>query len=101
MHQVQRESIVNTPVNLEKALLDPTSVFANPEEVRDHAELTTAQKIEVLRRWEYEESEVAVAEEEGMVDGNPLLLRRVLLALEDLGAKIDIEHSPPTKQEGI
>jgi hypothetical protein len=92
---------MNTPVNLEEALLDPASVFENPEEVRDHSELTKAQKIEVLRRWEYEESEVAVAEEEGMVDGNPPILRRVLVALEELGAKIDIEHSPPTKQEGI
>lgn len=92
---------MNTPINLEQAFLDPASVFASPEEVRDHAELTRAQKIEVLRRWEYEESEVAVAEEEGMVDGNPPILRRVLVALEELGAKIDIEHSPPTKQEGI
>jgi hypothetical protein len=92
---------MNTPINLEQAFLDPASVFGSPEEVRDHAELTRAQKIEVLRRWEYEESEVAVAEEEGMVDGNPPILRRVLVALEELGAKIDIEHSPPTKQEGI
>ena len=92
---------MNTTVNLEQALLDPASVFATPEEVRDHAELTTAQKIEVLRRWEYEESEIAVAEEEGMVDGKPPVLRRVLIALEKLGAEIDMKHSPPTKQGGI
>jgi len=92
---------MNTPVNLEQALLDPASVFANPEEVRDQEALTTAQKIEILRRWEYEESEVAVAEEEGMVDGNPPMLHRILVVLEELGAHIDTEHSPPTKQEGI
>lgn len=92
---------MNKPFNLKQALHDPASAFASPEEVRDHAELTSAQKIEVLRRWEYDESEVAVAEEEGMVDGSPPMLHRILLALEDLGATIDTEHSPPTKQGGI
>ncbi|MBT8066212.1 MAG: hypothetical protein KJO09_03145 [Gammaproteobacteria bacterium] len=92
---------MNTIVNLDEALLDPASVFEKPEEVRDHTELTKAQKIEILRRWEYEESEVAVAEEEGMVDGSPPILRRVLIALEELGAHIDTEHSPPTKLNGI
>ncbi len=92
---------MNARVDLEQALLDPMSVFTSPEEVLDHPDLTKAQKVEVLRRWEYEESEVAVAEEEGMVAGNPPKLQRVLLALEELGANLDIEHSPPTKQEGI
>jgi len=92
---------MKTNIELKKALLDPASTFADPEEVRDHPELTKAQKIEVLRRWEYEESEVAVAEEEGMVGGKPPILQRVLVALEELGANLDIEHSPPTKQEGV
>jgi hypothetical protein len=92
---------MNIPVNLEEALFDPASAFEKPEEVRDHAELTKAQKIEILRRWEYEESELAVAEEEGMVDGNPPILHRVLVALEELGAHIDTKHSPPTKLDGI
>lgn len=92
---------MSTPVDLEQALLDPASVFESPEEVRDHTELTMAQKVEILRRWEYEESEVAVAEEEGMVDGRRPILRRILLALEDLGAPIDTEHTAPTKQDGI
>jgi len=92
---------MNKTVNLEQALLDPASVFARPEEVRDRTELTTAQKIEILRRWEYEESEIAVAEEEGMVDGTPPILHRVLVILEELGAQVDTEQSPPTKQDGI
>ncbi len=91
---------MNTPVNLEEALLDPASVFEKPEEVRDHTELTKAQKIEILRRWEFAENEVAVAEEEGMVDGNPPILHRVLVALEELGAHVDTEHSSPNKLGG-
>lgn len=92
---------MKTKLDLERALLDPASVFGEPEAVRDHADLTIDQKIEILRRWEYDESEVAVAEEEGMVDGTPPRLQRILIALEQLGADIDVERSPPTKQEGI
>ena len=88
-------------IDYEKALLDPASVFATPEEVLDRTELTKDQKIEILRRWEYEASEVAVAEEEGMVDGKPPMLRRILLALESLVGTIDVEHTPPTKQDGV
>lgn len=88
-------------IDYEKALLDPASVFAAPEEVLDRAELTKDQKIDILRRWEYDASEVAVAEEEGMVDGNPLMLQRVLLALESLTGGTSAEHTPPTKQDGV
>ena len=88
-------------IDYQKALLDPASSFANPEELEGRADLTKEQKIELLRRWEYDASEVAVAEEEGMVGGQPLLLRRVLLALERLAGNIDVEHTPPTKQDGV
>jgi len=37
-----------------KAIEAPASFFDTPEEVLEDAELTTAQKIEALRRWEYE-----------------------------------------------
>ena len=82
-------------------LFDPASIFATPEDVLDRADLTKEQKIEVLRRWEYDASEVAVAEEEGMVDGKPLMLRRVLLALDKLTGGFDVEHTAPAKQGGV
>lgn len=88
-------------IDYDKALLDPASVFASPEEVPDRADLTKDQKIEILRRWQYDESEVAVAEEEGMVGGRPLMLRRVLLALDRLTGGVDVEHTGPTKQDGL
>ncbi len=92
---------MKTDVDLKQALLDPASVFASPWSVRNHAELTKQQKVEILRRWEYEESEVSVAEEEGMVEGAPSVLDQVLAALEELVDEIDTEHSPPTKHRGI
>ena len=87
-------------IDYEKALLDPSSVFATPEEVLERPELTKKQKIEILRRWEYDANEVAVAEEEGMIGDQPLLLRRVLLALEQLTGGTVSDSSPPTKEGG-
>jgi hypothetical protein len=88
-------------IDYDMALLDPASIFATPEDVLDRADLTKERKIEILRRWEYDASEVAVAEEEGMVGGKPLMLRRVLLALDKLTGSIDVEHTAPTKQGGV
>jgi hypothetical protein len=90
-----------TVLDLEIALLDPGSVFSDPEELRDHRDLTREQKIELLRRWAYDASELAVAEEEGMVGGELSQLSRILAVLDDLTGGFDVEHSPPTKQEGI
>ena len=88
-------------VDLDKAMLDPESVFVTPEEVRDHAALTKEQKIEILRRWAYEASELAVAEEEGMAKDEPIGLARILGVLNELTGGFDVEHTPPTKQDGF
>lgn len=90
-----------TELDLEQARLDPGSVFDSPEALRDHAALTQAQKIELLRRWAYDASELAVAEEEGMQNGEDTPLARVLSVLHELTGGFDVEHSPPTKQEGV
>lgn len=89
------------PIDLDKALLDPASVFAAPEAVLGHAGLTTGQKIEILRRWEYDAAESDVATEEGMPGNDTGILSRILLALEALGGGVDTEHTGPTKQDGL
>lgn len=53
-------------IDLDRAMLDPSEVFTAPEEVASHPELTTEQKIQILRRWEYDQQEMSVAEEENM-----------------------------------
>jgi hypothetical protein len=88
-------------LDLEKAQLDPGSAFSSPEELRDHPGLTREQKIGILRRWAYDASELAVAEEEGMVGGESSHLARILSVLDSLTGGYDVEHSPPTKQEGV
>jgi hypothetical protein len=87
-------------MNLEKAMLNPTSVFARPNDVLAEQTLTREQKIRVLRRWEYDARELEVADEENMGGGPPDVLDQVLKALHRLDAEIDVEHSPPTKQGG-
>lgn len=89
------------PERLERALLVPGSVFSSPREVLESAELSTHQKIEILHRWAYDAAELAVALEEGMPDGDDDLQRQVLLALQELRARVDSEHTGPTKQHGL
>ena len=59
----------------------------------------TDREIEILRRWEYDANEDAVAEEEGMQSEQPLILRRVVLALEQLTGGDEGSRSP-TKADG-
>jgi hypothetical protein len=79
---------------------DPGLVFKTPGEVLANNELTRAQKIEILRRWEYDVRELQVADEEGMEGPEPVTLDAVLDALRTLGAPEDAENSAPTKQGG-
>lgn len=86
---------------LEKARLDPAAVFDAPEDVISEVGLTNEQKIEVLRRWEYNASEEAVALEEGMPGEESDLLRRILVAIGELTGPLDLERTAPTKQHGL
>lgn len=87
--------------SLEQALLDPGSVYASPEAVADDRNLTLEQKIAVLRSWEYDAAELAVAEEEGMRGPENGLLQRILLTLTRLTHADDAERVAPTKQHGL
>ena len=86
--------------NIDQAYLDPTSVFQSPDQVIDHPDLSNEQKIKILRRWEYDARELEVAEEENMGGEDSDILDRILRALLSLGAEVDYNHEPPTKQGG-
>jgi hypothetical protein len=87
-------------MDFERAKLNPDSQFNRPSDLLTENTLTRDQKITILRRWEYDSRELAVAEEENMGGGPPCMLPEVLEALHRLNAEIDVEHSPPTKQGG-
>lgn len=88
-------------VNMDQALLDPGSIFKAPEDVLSHAALAREQKIEILRRWEYDAAEMCVAIEEGMPGDESGLLGRILLALNQLTGGVDTERAGPSKQHGL
>lgn len=89
-------------IDVKKAMLDPGAVFKRPEEVIQNGDLSREQKIEILRRWEYDIRQLQVADEESMTAPKPeaVTLDVVLKALRALGAPTDVEHSAPTKQGG-
>lgn len=91
-------------VDYEAAKHDPASVFNRPADVVKDTQLSNQEKIDILRRWAYDEREMAVAEEENMgAAGNTdrsNTLEQILKALLELGADTDESQPPPTKQGG-
>lgn len=88
------------------AMRDPSAVFDSPEQVLGSARLSPADKVAVLRRWAYDVSELSVALEEGMPEGSAEterndIERRILAALDALGATPDSEHAGASKQHGL
>jgi hypothetical protein len=71
-----------------------------PEEILTDPRLTEQEKADLLCLMAYDASEQAVALEEGMPGADDDLQRRVLLALDQLHRRMDVEHSGPTKQHG-
>lgn len=84
-----------------QALIDPESIYSAPEDVLADNSLSDTEKIEILRRWNYEACEISVAEDEGMTGPDDGLLRRILLALDSLGVDVDTEITPSTRQGGL
>jgi hypothetical protein len=84
-----------------RAVLDPPTVYGTPEDVLADTNLSKSQMVEILRRWEYDASEISVAEEEGMAHVDGVTLDQILEALHKLVPHIDAERRPPTKQGGL
>ena len=87
-------------IDIEKALLDPSSVFSGTEDVLSAEGLSREQRIEILKRWEYDARELDVATEENMPGTNSSCLQDVIKALDKLGYDPDLDKEPPTKQGG-
>ncbi len=84
-------------VEINKALFNPSSVFNSPSEVLKEKDLTRNQKIEILRRWEYDAIQLQVAEEENMQGQNGKILDEILMALKEINAENEFKHPTPTK----
>ena len=88
-------------MDLEKALVDPASVFRTPGDVVTAEGIGDDDRIRILRRWEYDARELTVADDENMPGDSTLLLEQVLEALHRLGYSPDPDDVPPTKQGGV
>lgn len=90
-------------VDIDKAMLDPATVFESPDEVLKSEELSREQKISILRRWEYDARELQVAEEENMIGANVDILDQIMRALLQLDEESEVERlerSASSKQGG-
>tara|TARA_R110001592_G_scaffold91405_4_gene267584 strand:+ start:1570 stop:1812 length:243 start_codon:yes stop_codon:yes gene_type:complete len=76
-------------MEFEKLLQDPRASFNSPSQIVNSNDLSKSQKIELLRRWEYDAEQLQAAEGEGMnSDRNEgEMLQRVLEALKSLGER--------------
>jgi hypothetical protein len=68
-------------IELKRARLVPSAVFASPDEVLRSAELSRAQKIAILRRWEFDARPTTV--HPGVRQDGPILdqIRQALVTL--------------------
>ena len=66
-----------TAKQYDRALLNPAEVFKLPKDVVKSDDLTTEQKLEVLKRWETDALLLSVATEENMGGGEPSRIEEV------------------------
>jgi hypothetical protein len=83
---------------IDRALDNPSATFQLPQNVLDRQDLTREEKIEILRRWEYEARLQEVAQDENMIASRPGMLSQVLDALNTLDAPR--RPSAPTRGGG-
>jgi hypothetical protein len=69
-------------LNIEEALRDPTTFFAEPQDVVDHPKLSREHKLEILRRWKQDALRLSASESEGMGGGEESMLGRVESAIQ-------------------
>ena len=76
--------------DLDRAFVNPASVFDSPHDIVRHPLLTIDCKREILQRWVWDEYLLALADAEGMPEGEPSRLDEVKAALR----LVNRERSP-------
>lgn len=79
----------------ERALVSPAAIFASPDDVVRHPQLSLDCKREVLWRWAWDEYLLEVAQDEGMPDGPPSRLADVKAALRVLNTEWSPDPAAP------
>ncbi|MBA2652361.1 MAG: hypothetical protein H0U73_08865 [Tatlockia sp.] len=89
------------PSWLDKALLDPGSIFSNPTQVADNPDLTLDDKLRILRSWEYDATEIAVSLEEGMPGAEEEFLQCIVQTILRIDPDHFINTTSPTKHHAL
>jgi hypothetical protein len=93
-------AITPKTIDIAAALRDPGRYFLEPRDVVDATGLDQDTKLKLLEEWERDARALAVAEEEGLSDGEPSMLGRIRQARRRLtGDKIS-DIGGPTKHGG-
>jgi hypothetical protein len=79
-------------IELKRARLVPSSVFTSPDAVVRSADLSRAQKIQILRRWEFDCRRTPDGDQPASFEDLSGMLSRIQGALASLGA------SPPLQR---
>ncbi len=87
-------------LDIKRALSNPKEIFGTPEQVLANPRLDRESKCAILKSWEQDARELAVAEEEGMAGGEQDMLQRVLRALDSVSDGTVDERGTTTKQGG-
>jgi hypothetical protein len=82
-----------------KALQDPRAAFGWPERVLADPRLDREGKRAILKNWEQDERELAIAEEKGMGGGERNMLQRVRRALEAV-SEGEVRCTPGVSKRG-
>ena len=80
-------------LELKRARLVPSSMFASPEAVVRSADLSRTQKIQILRRWEFDARRTPVDDAIVAVGDDGRMLTQVRGALAALGALLPARSS--------
>ena len=97
----RQEALHSDPTDLSAALTDPAQAFKTPSAVVADEAFSRSEKIEILRRWDYDAREASVASDEGMPNGDDSPIGKIYQALGMLGAEYDLDQEPPTRQGGV
>ncbi len=80
---------------VEDATRDPTRFYAHATDILRDRRLSDSDRLEILRSWERDARELAVAADEGMEGGEPNRLSEVSKALLEVESRV----SPPKDDE--
>jgi hypothetical protein len=86
----------------DKRLQDPASVYQTPWDVLEDKELSKPLKLAILKKWEYDELQILVAEEEnmGVNENTGALVDDILKAIHELDPNYDARGTTYTKYGG-